>query len=40
MRKRATAVVIRDGKVLLVRDKGLVAFSLPGGEIELSLIHI
>jgi len=34
MRKRATAVVIRDGKVLLVRDKGLVAFSLPGGEIK------
>lgn len=34
MRKRATAVVIRDGKVLLVREKGLVSFSLPGGAIE------
>lgn len=34
MRKRVTAVVIRDGKVLLVRDKGLVSFSLPGGAIE------
>lgn len=34
MRKRVTAVVIRDGKVLLVRDKGLVAFSLPGGAVK------
>jgi len=34
MRKRVTAVVIRDGKVLLVRDKGLVSFSLPGGAIK------
>jgi len=34
MRKRVTAVVIRDGKVLLVRDKGVVSFSLPGGAIE------
>ena len=34
MRKRVTAVVIRDGKILLVRDKGLVSFSLPGGAIK------
>jgi len=34
MRKRVTAVVIREGKVLLVRDKGLVSLSLPGGAIE------
>jgi 8-oxo-dGTP pyrophosphatase MutT (NUDIX family) len=34
MRKRATAVVIRGGKVLLVREKGLARFSLPGGAIE------
>jgi len=34
MRKRVTAVVIRDGKVLLVRDRGLVSFSLPGGAIK------
>jgi len=30
-RYRATVVVIRDGKVLLVRDKGRHDFSLPGG---------
>jgi len=30
-RYRATAVVIRDGKVLLVRDRGRHDFSLPGG---------
>ncbi len=34
MRKRVTVAVIRDGKVLLVRDKGVVSFSLPGGAIE------
>ena len=34
MRQRGTAVVIRDGKVLLVRDKGKHRFSLPGGKIE------
>ncbi|MBA7482735.1 hypothetical protein ES707_18229 [subsurface metagenome] len=34
MRKRVTAVVIRDSKVLLVRDKGLASFSLPGGAIK------
>ena len=34
MRKRGTAVVIRDGKVLLVRDKGHQRFSLPGGGIR------
>ena len=34
MRQRGTAVVIRDGKVLLVRDKGKHRFSLPGGAIN------
>ena len=33
-RERATALVIRDGKYLLVRDKGRRRFSLPGGGIE------
>jgi len=31
VRIRGTAVVFRDGKVLLVRDKGKLKFSLPGG---------
>ena len=31
MRNRGTAVVIRHGKILLVRDKGRHHFSLPGG---------
>jgi len=31
MRYRATAVIMRDCKVLLVRDKGRHDFSLPGG---------
>ena len=30
-RYRATAVIFRDGKVLLVRDKGKNDFSFPGG---------
>lgn len=34
MRQRATAIVIKGGKVLLVRDKGHSKFSLPGGAIE------
>jgi len=34
MRKRATAVIIRGGKVLLVRDRGNTKFLLPGGAIE------
>lgn len=34
LRQRGTAVVIRDGKVLLVRDKGKHQFSLPGGGIR------
>jgi 8-oxo-dGTP pyrophosphatase MutT (NUDIX family) len=34
VRKRGTAVVIRSGKVLLVRDKGKHQFSLPGGAIK------
>jgi len=31
LRKRGTAVVIRHGNVLLVRDKGKHHYSLPGG---------
>jgi len=31
---RATAVVVRDGRVLLVRDKGKRQYSLPGGGIN------
>ena len=31
MRARGTAVVLKDGKVLLVRDRGKHKFSLPGG---------
>lgn len=34
LRQRATALVVRDGKVLLVRDKGRHHYSLPGGKIE------
>ena len=34
MRARGTAVVFRDGKVLLVRDRGKHKFSLPGGGIN------
>lgn len=34
MRQRGTVVVIRHGKVLLVRDKGHNKFSLPGGGIK------
>ena len=34
MRQRGVAVVIRHGKVLLVRDKGKRRFSLPGGGIK------
>ena len=34
LRQRGTAVVIRDGKVLLVRDMGKHHFSLPGGGIK------
>lgn len=34
MRKRGTAVVMRTGRVLLVRDKGRHRFSLPGGGIK------
>ena len=33
-RHRATALVVRDGKYLLVRDKGRRRYSLPGGGIE------
>ena len=34
MRLRATVVVLRDKKVLLVRDKSKSKYSLPGGGIE------
>jgi len=34
MRPRATAIIIRDNKILLVRDKGKQLFSLPGGGIK------
>ena len=33
-RQRATAIVKRDGRVLLVRDKGRTPFMLPGGGID------
>jgi len=33
-RYRASAVIIRDGKLLLVRDNGKPDFSLPGGGFE------
>ena len=34
LRQRGTAVVVRNNKVLLVRDKGKNRFSLPGGGIK------
>lgn len=34
MRSRGTAIVIREGKVLLVKDRGKHKFSLPGGGIN------
>ena len=34
MKTRGTAVVVRGGKVLLVRDKGHKNFSLPGGGVN------
>jgi ADP-ribose pyrophosphatase YjhB (NUDIX family) len=34
LRKRDVAVVIKYGKVLLVRDRGKHRFSLPGGGTE------
>lgn len=33
-RQRATALVVKDGKYLLVRDKGHDRYSLPGGGME------
>ena len=33
-RQRGTAVVVQDGRVLLVRDRGRRCFSLPGGGIK------
>jgi ADP-ribose pyrophosphatase YjhB (NUDIX family) len=34
IRPRGTAIIIRHGNVLLVRDKGKHKFSLPGGGID------
>ena len=34
MRQRGTAIVIRAGKILLVRDRGKHRFPLPGGAIN------
>jgi ADP-ribose pyrophosphatase YjhB (NUDIX family) len=34
MRHRATAIIIRDGKLLLVRDRESKRFSLPGGGLK------
>ncbi|MGI2336891.1 MAG: NUDIX domain-containing protein [Dehalogenimonas sp.] len=34
MRHRATALVFREGKVLLVKDRGVEFYSLPGGGIK------
>ena len=33
-RNRATAIVTRDEKILLVRDRGRATYALPGGGIE------
>ena len=33
-RDRATAIVVREGRYLLVRDRGRETFALPGGGIE------
>ena len=33
-RQRATAIVVRDGRILVVRDKFRPAFMLPGGGID------
>ncbi|MFC1848473.1 NUDIX domain-containing protein [Chloroflexota bacterium] len=35
LRKRATAVIVRGGKVLLVKHRGQRHFSLPGGGMKL-----
>ena len=34
LRRRATAVVVRNDKLLLVRDKGVQRFALPGGGVN------
>jgi 8-oxo-dGTP diphosphatase len=34
MRSRATAIIFRDSRVLLVKDKGKDKYSLPGGGIN------
>ena len=33
-RRRATVIVLRDNKVLLVKDRGKSRFSLPGGGVK------
>lgn len=34
LRQRATAIVIRDGMLLLTRNRGAPSFSLPGGGVH------
>jgi len=34
MRNRGTAIVFREGKVLLVKDRGKNSYSLPGGGVN------
>ncbi|MEE8373596.1 MAG: NUDIX domain-containing protein [Dehalococcoidia bacterium] len=34
LRQRATAIVLRDGKVLLVKDRRARRYSLPGGGLK------
>jgi len=34
MRPRGTAIILKNGKILLVRDKGKQRYSLPGGGIN------
>ena len=39
-RQRATAILVRDNKVLLVRDRNRPSFALPGGGIEANELAI
>ena len=39
-RQRATAILVRNNKVLLVRDRTRTSFSLPGGGIEANELAI
>lgn len=40
IRQRATAILMRDEKVLLVRDRNRPSFALPGGGIEANELAI